>query len=169
MSWTNRQKGIVKTYQRYAGMADPEYRALLHEQTGATSSRDAHLTQFHFDAFMPLLEIRAHLAETNGCTAGRRPAKLSNWYYWRERSPARGKASTREIWKVTNARGTGLWDLLTPHLPESERTHQYLCAIAAHASGRKKVEHLHELTIGQCGMLIEALKDRLAHARRRAG
>ena len=91
--WTNRQKGIVKTYQRYAGLADPEYRALLHEQTGATSSRDAHLTQYHFDAFMPRLEIRAHLAETNGLAVGRKPAKLSNWYYWRDRSPERGKAS----------------------------------------------------------------------------
>jgi hypothetical protein len=162
--WTNRQKGIVKTYQRYAGMADPEYRAILHQQTGATSSRDAHLTQFHFDAFMPLMEIRAHLAETNGLAGGRRPAKLANWYYWRDRSPARGKASTRELWKVTS-----LWDTLIPHLPESERTHDYLCGIAAHAIGHRKVEHLHQLTIGQCGMLIEALKDRLQHALRRAG
>jgi hypothetical protein len=162
--WTNKQKGIVKTYQRYAGMADLEYRALLHEQTGAQSSRDAHLTQYHYDAFMPLLEIRAHLAETNGLAVGRRPSKLSNWYYWRDRSPAKGKATTREIWKVMQ-----LWDLLTPLLPESERTHEYLCAIAAHACGRRKVEHLHELTIGQCSMLIEALKDRVAHALRRAG
>jgi hypothetical protein len=162
--WTNRQKGIVKTYQRYAGLADPEYRALLHEQTGATSSRDAHLTQYHFDAFMPRLEIRAHLAETNGLAVGRKPAKLSNWYYWRDRSPERGKASSRELWKVTN-----LWDSLLHHLPETQRCHAYLCALAAHACGQRKVEHLHELTIGQCGMLIEALKDRLTHALRRAG
>jgi len=164
MAWTNRQKGIVKTYQRYAGMADPEYRALLHEITGATSSRDTHLCQFHFDCVMPLLEIRAHLAETNGCTAGRKPANLTDWYYWRDRSPARGKASTRELWKIAQ-----LWDLLTPHLPESARTHQYLCAIAAHAIGHRQVEHLHELTIAQAGMLIEALFDRLAHALGRAG
>lgn len=166
--WTHKQKGIVKTYQRYAGMADLEYRALLHTQTGATSSRDAHLTQFHFDAFMPLMEIRAHLAEINGLAVGRRPAKLSNWYYWRNRSPARGKATSRELWKVTNAEHRGLWDLLTPYLPESERGHDYLCGIAAHACGLHKVEHLHELTVGQCGMLIEALKDRLQHALRRA-
>ena len=103
--WTNRQKGIIKTYQRYAGLADPEYRALLHEQTGATSSRDAHLTQYHFDAFMPRLEIRAHLAETNGLAVGRKPAKLSNWYYWRDRSPERGKASSRELWVGLCQRG----------------------------------------------------------------
>jgi hypothetical protein len=169
MSWTNLQKGILKSYQRYAGLADPDYRALLHQQTGATSSRDAHLTQYHFDALMPLLEIRAHLAETNGRAVGRKPPKLTDWYYWRNRSPERGKASSRELWKISNAQGSGLWDLLTPYLPESERTEHYLRAIAAHACGLRKVEHLHELTVGQCGMLIEALKDRLSHAIRRAG
>lgn len=163
MSWTNSQKGLIKSYQRYAGMADPDYRALLHQYAGATSSRDKHLTQYHFDVIMPLIETRAHLAETNGAARGRRPSKLSNWYYWRDRSPARGKASTRELWKIKQ-----LWETLQPLLPESERGHAYVCGIAGHATG-KKVEHLHELTVGQALSLIEALKDRLSHAMRRAG
>jgi hypothetical protein len=161
--WTNLQKGIVKSYQRYAGMDDVTYRTLLHEATGATSSRDRHLTQFHFDAFMPTLEIRAHLADTNGVTVGRRPPKLTDWYHWRHRAPARGKANSRELYRIAR-----LWETLSPCLPESQRTHDYLCGIAAHAVGHQ-VEHLHELTVAQAGSLIEALKDRLAHALRRAG
>lgn len=166
MPWSNLQKGILKAYQRYAGMPDPEYRELLHAQTGARSSRDAHLTQFHFDAIMPLIETRAHLAEVNGLAKGRRPPKLSNWYYWRQRAPARGKISSRELWKITNADHTGIWDLLLPSLPDHERCHAYLCGIASHATGRK-VEHLHDLSVAEALSLIEALKDRLRHALRR--
>jgi len=163
MPWTNLQKGLVKSYQRYAGMDDVTYRALLHEQTGATSSRDSHLTQFHFDAFMPVLEISAHLAETNGLAIGRRPPKLTDWYHWRQRAPARGKATSREMWKITNADRTGIWDLLMPSLPESQRTHAYLCGIAAHAVGHP-VSHLPDLTVAAAGALIAALRDRLRHA-----
>lgn len=162
MPWSNAQKACIKQYQRYAGMADADYRDLLHTYTGATSSRDAHLTQFHFDAVMPLIETRAHLAEANGLARGRRPAHLSNWYYWRNRAPGKGKASPRELWKIGQ-----IWEQLCPHLPESERTHAYECAVASHATGRK-IEHLHDLTIAEALSLIEALKDRLAHAVRRA-
>lgn len=162
MAWSNAQKGIIKAYQRYAGMSDPDYRDLLHTYAAATSSRDAHLTQFHFDAIMPLVETRAHLAETNGLARGRRPSKLSNWYYWRNRAPGKGSASTRELWKIRE-----LWDQLIPYLPESERCDSYLLAIASHATGRK-VEHLHDLRVPEALSLIEALKDRLAHAIRRA-
>lgn len=163
MAWTNRQKGILKSYQRYAGLADLDYRALLHQVTGATSSRDAHLTQFHFDALMPLLETRAHLAETNGLARGRRPSKLSDWYYWRERAPAKGKASRRELWKIGE-----IWALLKPYLPETERCDSYLLGIARHATNRQ-VTGLHDLAVSEAMSLIEALKDRLSHACRRAG
>lgn len=163
MPWSNLQKGIVKSYQRYAGLSDPDYRAILHQQTGATSSRDTHLTQFHFDVVMPLLEIRAHLAETNGLARGRRPTKLTDWYYWRHRAPAKGKASTRELWKIS-----GAWKALCPLLPETERGPDYLLGIARHATGRD-VRDLHDLGLSEALSVIEALKDRLAHALRRAG
>ena len=163
MAWTNQQKGLIKSYQRYAGMSDPDYRDLLHTYAGATSSRDRHLTQFHFDVVMPLIETRAHLAETNGLTRGRKPSKLSNWYYWRNKAPGKGQASSRELWKIEQ-----VWKMLTPLLPESERGHAYLCGIASHATG-EKISHLHTLTVSQALAVIEALKDRLAHAMRRAG
>lgn len=165
--WSKAQKAVVKQYQRYAGLPDPDYRALLHEYTGATSSRDRHLSQFHFDAFMPALEVRAHLAECNGLAVGRRPAKLANWYYWRRRAPGRGKATSREIWRITNGERTGLWDLLQPSLEGHQRTHEYLCGIAEKAVGHE-VAHLHELTVGEAGHVIEALRDRLRYVTRRS-
>jgi hypothetical protein len=166
MPWSNLQKGILKSYQRYAGLPDPEYRSLLHQHTGATSSRDAHLTQFHFDAFMPVIESAAHLAETNGLAVGRRPPKLSDWYYWRNRAPGRGMATSRELHRISSPDRTGLWDLLIPSLPESQRTQAYLLGIASHAVGRQ-VDALHGLTAVEAGHLIEALRDRLRHALRR--
>lgn len=159
--WTNRQKGIIKAYQRYAGMPDQEYRALLHHYTGATSSTSRSLTQFHYDVIMPLLEVRAQLADANGRTVGRPPAKLGDWYYWRNRAPGKGKANTRELWRLRK-----LWADLQGYLDESCRTHEYLCGIASHACGRR-VEHLHDLSVRDALAVIEALKDRLHHAIRR--
>lgn len=161
MPWTNQQKAVIKSYQRYAGISDAEYRSILHTYAGATSSRDPHLTQWHFDTIMPAIEVRAHLAETNGLTRGRRPAKLTDWYYWRNRAPGKGRATTRELWKIGK-----LWQQLCPYLPEADRTHTYQCGIASHAVGRK-IQHLHDLSLPQALAVIEALKDRLAHAMRR--
>lgn len=165
MSWTNRQKAMLKMYQRYASMPDQEYRALLHQQTGARSSTAAHLTQFHFDCVMPLIEIRAHLAETNRVAVGRRPPKIKNWYYWRERSPRKGGAGTRLLWKIDT-----LWKILAEKLDPEKRgpRHEgdaprwYLHAMAAHACGHP-VEHIRDLTQGEAAMLIEALKDRIRY------
>lgn len=162
MAWSNAQKGIIKAYQRYAGMSDPDYRDLLHTYAAATSSRDAHLTQFHFDAIMPLVETRAHLAETNGRAVGRRPRKIADWYYWRHRYRRPGQASHAQLHRIT----TDLWPMLCDTLPEPRRSHAYLCGIASHAVGHE-VSHLHDLSPSEAGYLIDALKDRLAHALRR--
>ena len=169
MAWQARQKGLIKMYQRYAGLPDAEYRELLHQQTGATSSTMPHLTQFHFDAFMPLLEIRAHLAETNGVAVGPKPGKIADWYYWRNRSPQRGKVNTRILWKVKK-----LWCVLRPTLPAENQVEPadadppYVLEMASHATG-KYVKALRNLTHGQAHMLVEALKDRVAHAARNQG
>ena len=79
------QIGIVKMYQKYAGIPDQIYRRLLKEYTGCTSSTDARLTQQHFDDFMPVMELHAHLAHVNGRAVGKKPARIKDWYYWRKR------------------------------------------------------------------------------------
>jgi hypothetical protein len=163
MSWDNKSKGLVQIYRRYAGMPDPVYRDRLHQCTGARSSRDQHLCGAHFEAFMPLMESAAHLAETNGMAVGRKPRKIQDWYYWRNRYRAPGLATHAQLHAITD-----LWAQFIPYLPESERSDQYLMGIAIHATG-SKIAALHSLRSHQAGLLIDALKDRMRYAIRRAG
>jgi hypothetical protein len=155
------QVSIVQMYRRYSGISDEEYRLLLHQVTGCRSSRDESLDQHAFDRFMARLEVRAHLAETNGLAAGPRPTRIRAWYYWRNRCPSGQRPSSRELWKVDR-----VWALLLPYLPAEQQSHEYLRSIAAHAIGRR-VDHVHSLSQHQVLNLIDALTDRLAHAVRR--
>jgi len=152
------QVGLVKMYQRYAGMSNQEYRELLRELTGHTTATAAELTQHDFDVVMSAVEIRAHLAEANGRAVGRRPARIRDWYYWRKRCPKPGQISSRELHRIM-----GLWNQLKAFLAPEHATHDYLCSIAAQAGGRC-VTHLHDLRSWQAMALIEALKDRLRYA-----
>lgn len=163
MGWDNKSKGLVQLYRRYAGMPDPIYRERLHQCTGARSSRDAHLCGYHFEAFMPLMESAAHLAETNGMAVGKKPRKIQDWYYWRNRYRPPGLATYAQLHAITTS-----WEQLRPYLLESERSDQYLLGIIHHATG-DSVPALHALHSHQASLVIDALKDRLRYATRRAG
>lgn len=157
------QIGLVKMYAKYAGLQDQEYRELLREITGRTTSTDPRLDQRDYDAFMPALEIRAHMAEANGRSVGKRPARIRDWYYWRKRSPKKGAISSRERWKIDK-----LWNTLLPYIGRDTLSsypdpHAYLMAIASHASGRT-LEHIHDLKSWQALALIDALTDRIKYA-----
>lgn len=153
------QVGLVKMYQKYAGIPNQEYRELLRQYTGHTTSTAPQLTQYDFDVIMPVLEIRAHLAEANERAVGKKPSRIRDWYYWRHRCPKAGQITSREQYRIL-----ALWDDLKPHLAaEHHDSHEYLCGIAAHACGRR-VAHIHELRSWQALALIEALKDRLKYA-----
>lgn len=162
--WDNKSKGLVQIYRRYAGMEDGVYRAHLHRLTGATSSRDAHLTGFHFEAFMVFLEISAHLAHTNGTAVGPRPRRIRDWYYWRHRQRRPGMAT----WPQLHLIETDLWPKLASLLPQFQRTPAYLLGIAHHATGHP-VALLRDLTAAEAGWVIDALRDRLAYASRKTG
>lgn len=161
MSWKNRQKGVVKIYQRYAEIPDIEYRALLHEYTGAMSSTHRALSQWHFDVFMPALEFRVQQHYER--TAAPLPKQIRDLWYWRNRNPMNGTMNTRhkhKIWK--------LWGLLVPVLPEPIRDPvAYMCHMAAHASG-KSVPDFASMPAATAMLLIEALKSHLAQQLRRA-
>jgi hypothetical protein len=161
--WDNKTKGIAQLYRRYSGMADPAYRDLLHRITGARSSTAAHLCGAHFEALMPALEAAAHLAEVNGMAVGKRPKKILDWYYWRKRYRAPGMATYAQLHLIAEQ-----WALLRAYLPESERCDQYLFGIAKHATGTP-FEAIHQLHSSDASLLIDALKDRLRYAIRRAG
>src|SRR5438046_2695550 len=56
---TNKQKALIKTAQRDAGLSDAEYREawqLLSGQLSVVSSTDPRLSDEHFDTFMSYLE-----------------------------------------------------------------------------------------------------------------
>ncbi len=156
------QIGLVKMYCKYAALPDLEYRELLRQHTGQTSSTAPELTQWDFDVFMPALEVRAHLAEVNGRTVGKRPARIRDWYYWRKRCPKKGEITTREKWKILK-----LWDDLKPFLHDDHKDdHEYLVGIASHACGCR-IRHVAELRSWQALATISALQDRLKYAIRK--
>lgn len=158
MAWTNQQKGILQAYRRYAGIEVAVYHNMLRNCTGRESSTHPALKQRDFDFFMPLMETYAHVAFLNGCGVGKVPCRGGNWYYWRNRCPRSGRADTRQLWHIRR-----LWDLLLPHLPAAQQTHDYECGIASRAAGRK-IAHLHDLRANEASWMIEALKARLSQS-----
>ena len=150
----------VQKYRRYCRLPDLEYRAMLKSATGAFSSREPHLTNWHFDNFMAELERRLAWLIEQGVVPAPVGVKLS---YWRTRLPKDGAANGRVLDKIRR-----LWDQLCPLLPEAERTPAYLAAIATHACGYR-VADIYEIKAWQARLLTEALKDRLTHALAKAG
>lgn len=152
MSWTNRQKGILQMYRRYAGLTDGEYGEILYGVSGQRSSRAGELGQYQFDRVMALAETRAHLAEVNGCAVGKRPGRIQDWRYWRNRCPSLGAVTSRQLHKIGE-----WWEICCEWLPKGNRTAQYLLEVAEGACGRE-LKSLDGLTEGQARVTIEALK-----------
>jgi len=160
MSWQNRQKGIVKMYQRYAEIPAPEYRAMLHQYTGAMSSTHRALSQWHYDVFMPALEYRAHQHFLT--TGAPPPDKIQDWFHWRNRNPMNGTMNTRHKHKIW-----ALWGQLQPLLPEIHDPVIYMRHMAEQAAGRQ-IADFWNMQTADAMLLIEALKCRLAQELRRA-
>ena len=165
MSWKNRQKAIVKIYQGYAEIADTEYRAMLHQYTGAMSSTHRALTQWAFDTFMPVLELRAH--EHFLATGNPPPRQIQDWWYWRNRNPMDGTMNTRHKHKIW-----ALWGHLQPMIVagDGEPVHDpvaYMRDMAQQAVGHE-IPNFWEMRTADAMLLIEALKSRLAQELRRA-
>lgn len=53
---SNKQKALLKTAQRDAGIEDADYREMMHHWTGCSSSTDPRLTDEGFDLLMGLFE-----------------------------------------------------------------------------------------------------------------
>ena len=157
MPWSKPQKARVHAYRRYAGWSDDYYHERLADHTGCRSSTDRRLTQTDFEAFMPVLEVAAHLAHVNGAGKGNPPKRGHiDWHYWRERRPADGRASTRQCHAI--------WELVAKlALPDPL---PYLRGMLDQAHGGEwpPSGHLTDLLAWQAGLLIEALKDRARHA-----
>ena len=92
--------------------------------------------------------------------------KITNLRYWRGRRPDQGEINSRQRWKLLDPE-KGLWPKLCQCLPEEQRVDRYLCGIASHACGRP-INQIWDLRATEADWVIEALKDRLKYALRRA-
>ena len=156
MAWTRHQIIAVQTYRRLARLNDAEYRGLLETCAGARSSKDAGLTCHDCEVVMAHLET-VLWARVDELVVPQPPSKIAR-NYWRNKLPKNGEPNSRLLRKMW-----ALWDLLKPHLPETDRNNKYLAGIATHASGWH-VKDIWQAKAWQVSLTIEALKDRLQHA-----
>lgn len=160
--WSNRQKFLVHLYARAAGLAAPEYRAILHAATAAHSAADRSLTQYHFDQAMAQLEAVLDYRIQEGFVPAPDPRRIRSLGHWRRRLSSGAQVNARHLHVLLD-----LWHQLSPHLTESQRSDAYLLAIAAKACGAP-VADLCALRAHQAGIVCSALRDRLHYAIRRA-
>jgi hypothetical protein len=163
MSWSRKQKFLVHMYAAAAELPDQHYRQILFEVSGCRSAKHPALTQFHFDQVMAKLEARLDYAVAEGLVEAPPRDRIADLQYWRRRLPATGAENSRHAHRIAET-----WDQLRPYLPEDQRTDDYLLGIARFAC-QCQIPDLGHLQAWQASRLIDALKDRLAHAVRRGG
>lgn len=154
---TNRQKGLVHLYANACHLAEFEYRALLRRYSGCASCADPEMHQDHFDLIMPALEVRLEQAIDRGeVDPAKLPRAIRRITYWRDRAEVPGRINRRQLQLVEE-----LWSQLGPVIGDLSRV--YLYGIVRQAC-RRDVDDLARLSTAQGIFLIEALRDRLAHA-----
>lgn len=154
--WQQKQLSTLCRYQRLAGLTRAQLDLLVYEITGWMSIESPHLTQPDYDKTMATLEetVEAHLYQT-----GKAFPKNMQPRYWRTRNKG---ANTRLRKKMRD-----LWIELMPYLPAEERNDTYLAGIIHQATGYP-CRAPYGLQAYQVIPAIEALKDRLTYARRKA-
>ena len=154
--WSRNQVIKVQIYRRAAGLAEVDYRHLLKTHTGAFSSKAKTLTQFDFDTFMPVLEMKVE--DHHRATETPLPKQIGKIRYWRTRCPRNGSINSRQRRKIF-----AIWEELKPHLAEQPADEMaYLAHIAQQACGYR-IPSVWDMKAWQASLLIEALKDRLQH------
>ena len=154
------QKIIIHEYARAARLADPSYRDILHAHAGMSSAADRNFTQPGFDQVMAALETvlfeRVDRGEVPDPIGHSRYIRDES--HWRDRLGQHGRINSRHYHRIKQ-----LWDQLCEWLPDDKCNAGYLAGIVCHAT-RKPDIGVTALTSGQAWCVIEALKDRLAHA-----
>lgn len=162
--WHPDQIKVVHIYASQARLTDPEYRSLLQAYTcldwshaGAITSKDRRLTQLDFDRFIVELE-RLLWQRVDAGRAAPPTGRYSHRDYWAHRCGALGMMSSRQRHRLEI-----LWADLRASLGLPD-TDAYLDGIARHATDGT-LAHWREADSAQAWRLIEALSDRLRHAR----
>jgi len=158
------QKIIIHEYSRAARLSDPAYRDILHARAGVGSAADKDFSQSGFDQVMAALETvlfeRVDRGEVPDPLGHSRYIRAER--YWRDRLDTHGRINSRQYHRIMQ-----LWTQLGEWMPDNQRNTGYLAGIVCHATGKPDVG-VTALTSGQAWCVIEALKDRLAHAIKQA-
>lgn len=160
MAWQQKQIWSVGNYRRLAKLPDAEYRALLHEVTGCSSSKDPRISNRDYGMFMARLEAILQYRVDEGFVPAPWSAKLAKTY-WRDRLG--GDDMRRLMHKIYE-----LWAELKTTLPREHRTDEYLRSIASSVLRGMRVEKMTHLETWQRCHLIEALKLRIFQNRKSA-
>lgn len=154
------QKMLLHIYADAAGLSDPAYRDHLRHAAGVSSASDRTLSQQGFEAAMAALEtvlfMRVHAGEVSSPIG--RSRYITSEFHWRTRLPRVGYINSRQAYKIQE-----LWTRLQQFLAPDQRTLVYLAGIIRKATGKPDPGYTC-LTAAEADSLINALKDRLAHA-----
>jgi hypothetical protein len=155
-----KQKMLLHLYADAAGLSDPAYRDQLRHAAGVASAADRTMSQTGFERAMAGLETVLFFRVDAGEVPN--PIGRSRWIrsrnYWRGRLPKQGMLNSRHAHRIEQ-----LWNLLQDYLPEEHRHLNYLAGIIRKATGKRDPGYT-SLTASEAECLINALKDRLAHA-----
>ena len=158
--WYDKQKWKLHEYRRLAKLPDDEYRKLLFQVTGYSTSKDGRLTQADYDYFMAALEAALEYRVAEGFCPP--PPDKIEMHYWRKRLAENKEAGKRLLHKVYE-----LWAELKTALPAEKQNIGYLHGIAAQACRTRRVESLTVLKGWALHILIEALKAHIFQERKR--
>lgn len=158
--WYDKQKWKLHEYRRLAKLPDDEYRKLLFQVTGYSTSKDGRLTQADYDYFMAALEAALEYRVAEGFCPP--PPDKIEMHYWRKRLAENKEAGKRLLHKVYE-----LWAELKTALPAEKQNIGYLHGIAAQACRMRRVESLTVLKGWALHILIEALKAHIFQERKR--
>jgi len=160
----NTQKHLIHEYKRAARLSDPTYRDILHARAGVGSAADQEFSQSGFDQAMAALETvlfeRVDRGQVPNPIGNNRYIRSRD--YWRGRLGKHGKINSRQYQRIMQ-----LWNQLGEWMPDDQRRPEYLAGIVCHATGKPDIG-VTALNSGQAWCVIEALKDRLAHALKQA-
>lgn len=156
----NQQKMLLHVYKDAAGLSEPAYRDQLKHAAGVPSAADPQMSQSGYERAMAALETVLFLRVHSGQVPN--PIGRSRWiqseFYWRRKIPATGRINSRQAYLIEK-----LWSALQPHLPQDQQNPGYLAAITTKATGKTDYGKT-AFSSAEADALINALKDRLAHA-----
>lgn len=160
------QKMLLHIYAQAAALDDPSYRAILREHAGVESSASKEMDNKGFDRVISSLERVLFDRVRDGRVKDPRPSRyISDEFYWRRRCGVdrstgdAGFITTRQAHRIDQ-----LWKALLPTLPIDKQTMDYLKSIMIKSTGKPDIG-LAPLTHAQANLVINALGDRVMHAR----